>query len=168
MDIKELLDEDAFKPEKLFDKENYSTLTLALNAEPKFKEKDVDILIDLLDPNLSREEKDDKLKFIKDHKLNSLLIKSVEEAETNEDKAKLLCICWESGLDFKNDFLFFIEQACSEDYYVALEAFTVAENIEHLTDEAILTQALLKIENCKKGNKQILEDLKTLILSKKI
>jgi len=168
MDIKELLDEDAFKPEKLFDKENYNTLTLSLNSEAAFKEKDVDVLIDLLDPNISREDKEDKLKFIKDHKLNTLLIKAVKEAETNEDKAKLLCICWESGLDFKNEFLFFVEQTCDEDYFVALEAFTVAENIEDVKDEATLTKAILILDNSKKGHKLFLEDLKSNILSKKI
>ncbi len=168
MVIEELLDEEAFKPEKLFDKENYSTLTLALNAEPKFKEKDVDILIALLDPNLDWEDKEEKLLFIKNHKLNTLLIKAVQEAENDEDRAKLLCICWESGLDFKNDFLFFVEQALSTNYLVALEAFTVADNIEDVTDEKVLTKAILLIEECKTGNKQILEDLKTTILSKKI
>lgn len=168
MVIEELLDEEAFKPEKLFDKENYNTLTLALNAEPKFKEKDIDVLIDLLDPNLGWEDKEEKLLFIKNHKLNTLLIKAIEEAENDEDRAKLLCICWESGLDFKNDFLFFVEKALSTDYLVALEAFTVADNIEDVTDETILTKAILLIEESKTGNKQILEDLKTTILSKKI
>lgn len=168
MDIKELLDEEAFKPEKLFDKENYNTLTISLNSEEAFKEKDIDVLIDLLDPQIGREDKEDKLKFLKDHKLNKLLIKAITEADNNEDKAKLLCICWESGLDFKNEFLFFVEQACDEDYFVALEAFTVAENIEDVNDEETLTRAILILDNSKKGDKQIIEDLKTNILSKKI
>ena len=60
--MKELINEEAFDPEKLFDKENYNTLTIALNADSLFKEKDVDVLIDLLDPQLSREDKENKLK----------------------------------------------------------------------------------------------------------
>lgn len=166
--MKELINEEAFDPEKLFDKENYNTLTIALNADSLFKEKDVDVLIDLLDPQLSREDKENKLKQLKDNKQQKLLIKAVQEAETNEDKAKLLCICWESGLDFKNDFLFFVEQACDNDYMVSLEAFTVAENIEDVNDEETLTKAILILDNSKTGNKQIIEDLKTNILSKKL
>lgn len=166
--MKELINEEAFDPEKLFDKENYNTLTIALNADSLFKEKDVDVLIDLLDPQLSREDKENKLKQLKDNKQQKLLIKAVQEAERNDDKAKLLCICWESGLDFKNDFLFFVEQACDNDYMVSLEAFTVAENIEDVNDEETLTNAILILDNSKTGNKQIIEDLKSNILSKKL
>jgi hypothetical protein len=166
--MKELINEEAFDPEKLFDKENYNTLTIALNADSLFKEKDVDVLIDLLDPQLSREDKENKLKQLKDNKQQKLLIKAVQEAETSEDKAKLLCICWESGLDFKNDFLFFVEQTCDDDYMVSLEAFTVAENIEDVNDEETLTKAILILDNSKTGNKQIIEDLKSNILSKKL
>lgn len=169
MDVKELIDDEAFKPEKLFAKENYNTLTIALNnGEAQYKEKDIDVLVGLLDPNITREDKEEALAFVKDHKLHQLLIKAVTEAETEEDRAKLLCICWESGLDFMEHFLFFVEQACNPDYLVALEAFTVAENIENVTDEATLTKALLILNDCKNGNHQILEDLKTNILSRKI
>ena len=167
--MKEIIDDEAFKPEKLFDKENYNTLTIALNnGEAQYKEKDIDVLVGLLDSNITREDKEDALASIKDHKLHQLLMKAVVEAENEEDRAKLLCICWESGLDFMEHFLFFAEQACSPNYLTALEAFTVAENIENVTDEAILTKALLLIEDCKNGNQQILDDLKANILSRKI
>jgi hypothetical protein len=167
MDVKELLDEGAFKPEKLFDKENYNTLTIALNnGKEQYKEKDIDILIGLLDPEITREDKEEKLAYVKDHKLHHLLIKSVVEAENDEDRAKLLCICWESGLDFMEHFLFFVEQACDPNFQVALEAYTAAENIENVRDESILTKAILIIEDCKNGQKQILEDLKSNILSR--
>lgn len=167
--MKELLDDGALDPKKFFDKENYNTLTIALNnGKEQYKEKDIDVLIGLLDPEITREDKEAKLAFVKDNKLHHLLIKAVVEAENDEDRAKLLCICWESGLDFMEHFLFFIEQACDPDFQVALEAYTVAENIENVRDEEILTKAILKIENCKNGQKQILEDLKTNILSRRI
>jgi len=167
--MKELINDEAFEPEKLFDKENYNTLTIALNnGEAQYKEKDIDILVSLLDDNITREDKEEALAFIKDHKLHKLLIKAVVEAENEEDRAKLLCICWESGLDFMEHYLFFVEQACNANYLAALEAYTVAENIENVTDEAILTKALLIIEDCKNGHQHILDDLKTNILSRKI
>jgi hypothetical protein len=165
--MKELLDDGALDPQKLFDKENYNTLTIALNnGKEQYKEKDIDVLIGLLDPEITREDKEAKLAFVKDNKLHHLLIKAVVEAENDEDRAKLLCICWESGLDFMEHFLFFIEQACDPDFQVALEAYTVAENIENVRDEAILTKAILMIEECKNGQKQILEDLKSNIISR--
>jgi hypothetical protein len=165
--MKELLDDGSLDPKKFFDKEQYNTLTIALNnGEAQYKEKDIDVLIGLLDPEIDREDKEAKLAYIKDHKLHDLLIKSVLEAENDEDRAKLLCICWESGLDFVDHFLFFVEQACSKDYMVALEAFTVAENIENVADENILTRAMVLIDNCKSGNEQIIADLKENILSR--
>jgi|NOAtaT_7_FD_contig_21_11803065_length_642_multi_5_in_0_out_0_2 hypothetical protein len=167
MVIEEILDEGAFKPEKLFDKENYNTLTIALNnGKEQYKEKDIDVIIGLLDPNITREDKEEQLAYVKDHKLHHLLIKSVQEAENDEDRANLLSICWESGLDFMEHFLFFVEYSCDPDFRVALEAFTVAENIENVRDEAILTKAILMIEECKNGQKQILEDLKSNIISR--
>jgi hypothetical protein len=167
--MKELLDDGALDPKKFFDKEQYNTLTIALNnGEEQYKEKDIDVLIGLLDPEISREDKEYKLAYVKDHKLHHLLIKSVVEAENEEDRAKLLCICWESGLDFMEHFLFFVEQACSMNYLVALEAYTVAENIENVRDEKVLTEALVLIDNCKSGHKQILDDLRANILSRRI
>lgn len=167
--MKELLDDGALDPKKFFDKEQYNTLTIALNSgKEQYKEKDIDVLIGLLDPEIDRESKEAKLAYVKDHKLHHLLIKSVVEAENEEDRAKLLCICWESGLDFMEHFLFFVEHACSNDYMVALEAFTVAENIENVTDEATLTEALVLLDNCKGVNTQIIEDLRSNILSRRI
>lgn len=167
--MKELLDDGALDPKKFFDKEQYNTLTIALNnGKEQYKEKDIDVLIGLLDDEIGREDKEAKLAYVKDHKLHQLLIKSVVEAENEEDRAKLLCICWESGLDFMEHYLFFVEQACSKDYLVALEAFTVAENIENVTDEETLTKALVIVDDCKDGNKVILDDLRANILSRRI
>ncbi len=168
MDVKELLDDETQDPKKYFDKEKYNTLTISLNNDEgiTFKDSDIDIVIELLDENISREEREDKLKQVKENKLNDLLIKAVKQAETNEDRAKLLSICWESGLDFKDEFLFFVEQALSDDYMVSLEAYTVAVTIEELNDEAVLTKAILMIDNSNTANLQTKEDLKSFILSK--
>lgn len=168
MDVKELLDDETQDPKKYFDKEKYNTLTISLNNDEgiTFKDSDIDIVIELLDENITREEREDKLKQVKENKLNDLLIKAVKQAETNEDRAKLLSICWESGLDFKDEFLFFVEQALSDDYMVSLEAYTVAENFEELNDEAVLTKAILLIDNSNTANLQTKEDLKSFILSK--
>ncbi len=165
--MKELLNEEEFNPEKLFDKENYNTLTIAINdGAAQYKEQDVDLIISLFDENLSREERDEKLFQVKKHNLQNLLIKAITEADNNEDKAKLLSICWECALDFKENFLFFIEEACNPDYMTAFEALTVATNIEEVNNEEVLTKAILIIENSKTIHPQIAEDLKTNILSR--
>jgi hypothetical protein len=166
MDIKELLDDDTLDPKKYFDKEKYHTLTISLNSETAFKESDVDAIISLMDEHISREDKEDKLKIIKEKKLNHLLLKAIAEAETNEDKARLLSICWESGLDFSNDFLFFVENALHDDYMISLEAHTVAVNMDELKNEELLTKAILLIDNHKNAGTAVANDLKSFILSK--
>jgi hypothetical protein len=162
----ELLDEGKLDPKKFFDKEQYNTLTLSLTTGSLFKENDIDVIISLLDPNIEREDKDAKLAYVKEKKLNNLLMKAVTEAEADEDRAKLLAVCWESGLDFRNDFLFFVEFACNKHYMTALEAATVVENTEDIKDEAALAKAIEILDNCKKGNKQIISDLRENILSR--
>jgi hypothetical protein len=165
MDVKELLDDDALDPKKFFDTEKYNTITVSLNAENDFKENDVDTVIRLLDENIIREEKDKLLAYIKEKKLNKLLMKAIDEAETNEDKARLLNACWESGLDFANDFMYFVKYALDDDFIVSMEAFTVAENIEELKEEQ-LTEAILFIDQNSKSNSVAAEQLKTFIRSK--
>lgn len=162
----ELLDDGSLDPKKFFDKEQYNTLTLNLTTGTLFKEDDIDVIISLLDPNIDREDKDAKLAYVKEKKLNNLLMKAVTEAETSEDRARLLTICWESGLDFRDDFLFFVEFACNDDYMTAFEAYTVIENTEDIKDENALAKAIEILDNCKKGNKQIIGDLRTNILSR--
>jgi hypothetical protein len=164
----ELLADGNLDPKKFFDKDQYNTLTLNLATGTVFKENDIDVVIGLLDPHIEREDKDAKLAYLKEKKLNNLLMKAVTEAETNEDRVKLLTICWESGLDFKDDFLFFVKFACNSDYMTAFEAFTVVENTEDIKDEAALAKAIELLDNCKNGNTQIIEDLRTNILSRKI
>ncbi len=162
----ELLDEGKLDPKKFFDKEQYNTLTVSLTTGSLFKEDDVDVIISLLDPNIDREDKEAKLAYLKNKKLGNLLMKAVTEAETSEDCAKLLCICWESCIDFKDNFLFFVEFACNDDYMSALEAATVVENTEDIKDEAALAKAIEILDNCKKGHKQIISDLRENILSR--
>ncbi len=92
-------------------------------------------------------------------------MKAIDEAETNEDKARLLSVCWESGLDFANDFMYFVRYALDDDFIVSMEAFTVAENIEELKEEQ-LTEAILFIDQNSKSNSVAAEQLKTFIRSK--
>lgn len=165
MDVKELLDDESLDPKKFFDSEKYNTITVSLHAESGFKENDVDTVISLLDENLSWEVKDQKLAYIKEKKLNKLLMQAIDESETNEDKAKLLSICWECGLDFSSDFLYFVKYALDDDYMISLEAFTVAENIEELKEEQ-LTEAILCIDQHKNADSKIADELKTFIRSK--
>ena len=54
--IKELLDEDAFDPKKLFDEEEYSTLIIAREGFSKKDNTAADLLEGLLEKGITRQE----------------------------------------------------------------------------------------------------------------
>ncbi|NBQ47563.1 MAG: hypothetical protein EBU33_03805 [Sphingobacteriia bacterium] len=56
MDIKELLEEDAFDPQKLFNEEEYSTLILDREGFTKKENQVADLVMQLLDKEVTREE----------------------------------------------------------------------------------------------------------------
>jgi hypothetical protein len=65
--IKELLDEDAFDPKKLFDEEEYSTLIIAREGFSKKDNTAADLLEGLLEKGITRQESEAiflKLKFL--------------------------------------------------------------------------------------------------------
>ena len=59
--------------------------------------------------------------------------------------------------------MFFVELACSNDFMLSMEAYTVVEYCENIIDEDTLTKALLITKNAKSTHAAILEDLKNNI-----
>ena len=98
-------------------------------------------------------------KKLKDGNSHQLLVDSIRSAERTSEKAILTAACWESGLDFTNYFLFFVELACSDDFQLSMEALTVVENCEGTVDEATLKKALEMAQSAKTPNEQLVHDL---------
>lgn len=159
MDIKELLDDESLDPKKLFDESQYSTLIVNREGFNK-KENDIaDLVESLLEKEISRPEMEDIFLKLKDKNAQPILIESIKKSKRVSEKAILTAACWESGLDFTSEFLFFTELACNNDFALAMEALTVVENIEGIVADDILTQALILAQNSKSNNGSILEDL---------
>src|SRR6476620_228756 len=104
MDIKELLDEDAFDPEKLFNEEEYSTLIINREGFSKKENTAADLIEDLLEKGITRAESEEIFKKIKDTNAGDLLVNAIRQAQRTDDKTKLVAACWECGLDFSKDF----------------------------------------------------------------
>ena len=164
MDIKELLDDDAFDPKKLFNEEEYHTLLINREGYSK-KENDVaDLIHTLLEKNITRPESEEIFKTLKEKNAQAVLVNAIKQCDRVSEKTKLAAACWESCLDFSNHFLFFVELACCADFMLSMEAYTVVENCEEpIISEEALTQALLIVKNSKSPNTAILEDLKNNI-----
>jgi len=159
MDIKELLDEDAFDPEKLFNEEEYSTLIINRDGFSKKENVSADLIEALLEKELSREESEELFLKLKNAQADNLLVEALKKANRISEKTRLAAACWECGLDFSPHFLFFVELACHDDFQLALEALSVVESSEGTIPEETLAVALEVALNSKSKNPPLLVDL---------
>ena len=130
---------------KFFDSKNYNTIIVKSEGHSK-KENDIsEIIISLIDGNLSKEERDSSLSSIKEQNNREILLSSIRTIENPDKKALLIAACWEVGFDFSDEFLMFIDLACSDSFEVALEALTVIETIDGEIVRSDLEKAKLKV-----------------------
>jgi len=127
-------------PKKLFDEKEYSTIIIGNDGAGKKDLQNADYATILVNKDATREEKDEALKHLKENDARAFLISAITKTKDPELKAPLVAACWETGLDFSRDYLFFAELIGHEDFYVSFEAFTVIQETE--TDRATLSQAL--------------------------
>jgi hypothetical protein len=159
MDIKELLDDESLDPKKFFDEKEYVTLLVNREGFNK-KENDIaDLLESLCSSEIKRVEAEEIFSKLKTANAAKMLVDEISKAKTLSQKAKLCAACWESGLDFTSDFLFFTELAVNKDFNLSMEAYTVVENIEGTISEHELTKALEIALQGKEANEAIREDL---------
>jgi hypothetical protein len=125
---------------KLFNEKEYKTIIVGPNGVEK-EDPNSDVLTVLNDEEATREEKDEALKKLKEQNKPEVLIGAIQGMKSPDKKAKLISACWETGMDFSNDLIFFVRLACDDDFKIAIEAFTVIENMENLKDPSVLQKA---------------------------
>jgi hypothetical protein len=165
MDIKELLDDDAFEKEKLFNSEEYNTLIIGREGLSS-KENSTADLIESLIGETDREKLDLIYSRLKDLNARALLVEGIRTCTRDQDKAALAAACWESGLDFSDYFAFFTTLALSADFKLAMEAVTVIENCEGPVASNILRSSLQMAESSASHNTILVQDLITHIKSR--
>lgn len=160
MEIKELLDDNSFDPKKLFDEEQYQTLVINRDGFSSKQNDVADLIYVLLEKDSTREEKDQIYTKLKELNASAILLESLRNSEKTDEKIKLLAACWESGIDFSDELVYFSELVCHSNFELAVEALTVAENIESLRSDKV-EQALQVLKSSKEGN----ADLKTALIN---
>lgn len=136
-------------PEKLFDEKEYSTIIIGSEGMSKKDTSNADYATILVSSKSTREEKDEALKLLKENKAQAFILSAIAKTKNPAQKALLVAACWETGLDFSNDYAFFIDLICSADFSVSFEAFTVIQEMEAEIDEASLKTALTKLKKVK-------------------
>lgn len=152
-------------PEKLFDEKEYSTIILGNETGSKKDGENADFITVLVSPKTSREEKDEALKALKENKAQAFMLSAISKTKKPEHKAAIIAACWETGLNFSKDYLFFIDLICDENFHVSFEAFTVIQEIENEISKEILTKALATLNNAKNPSIYV-DDVKQLIEEK--
>ena len=136
-------------PSKLFDENEYSTIIIGSEGMSKKDTNNADLVTILISSRSSREQKDEALVGLKENKAQSFIINAISKTKNPAHKALIVASCWETGLDFSKDYLFFIDLICATDFLVSFEAFTVIQEMEAEIDEATLQQALVKLKKVK-------------------
>ncbi len=159
MGVDELLDEDAFDPQKLFNEEEYSTLIIGREGFNKKENNSADLIEGLLEKNISREESEIIFSKLKETNSQKMMMDALSKAQRVSEKTIIAAACWECGLDFSPYFLDFVKLATHDDFQLALEALSVVESIEAVFDEKTLTEALQIAQSGKKSDENLTQDL---------
>lgn len=159
MGAEELLDEDAFDPQKLFNEEEYSTLIIGREGFSKKENNTADLIEALLDKEISRQESEEIFSKLKETNSQKVMLDAIQTAQRIGEKTRIVAACWECGLDFTPYFLDFVKLATHDDFQLALEALSVVESSEGVLDEKILTEAMEIAQSSKSPNTDLVHDL---------
>lgn len=114
--------------DKLFDPKAYNTVYINQEDENKVRTEQMEILIELLCDERYKDGREQVFKFLKkEPKAVELLIRAIREA--TGDKKRLVAVCWEGNIDCHEYASFFTDIVIKDEFEIALEAFTVLEQI---------------------------------------
>jgi hypothetical protein len=136
-------------PEKLFDEKEYATIIIGSEGMSKKDTSNADYVTALVSSNSTREEKDEALKALKENNAQAFILNAITKTKNLGQKALLIAACWETGLDFSKDYLFFVELISSKDFTVSFEAFTVIQEMEAEIDKTTLQSSLALLKKAK-------------------
>lgn len=160
---KEEEDED-FDPRRLFDEKEFKTLYV--NREGYSEKPFGDSVIDrLVEPSVSREEQESLFAELKKKDMRRQLVQAIGSAG-EDNKRILLAACWESGLDFSEHFKFFAGLVLEHTFEVALEAFTVIQQMESDPAPEDVSAVLKQIRITKEHNNAMVAELLSFLETK--
>ncbi len=90
------------------------------------------LILDLLSTSNSEAIKREVLIFVgqlKDQNCVPIVVEYIQSGKAGKDRAGLISACWQSGLDFSKYLTVFADDFITGDYQIALESFTVIEEM---------------------------------------
>lgn len=149
-------------PKKLFDEKEYSTIIIGSEGMSKLDTTNADDITTLISARSTREEKDEALINLKKNKAQDFIMQAIFKTKKLDHKALIVSACWETGLDFSNYYLDFIDLINHSDFVVSLEAFTVIQEMETPIDTETLKKSLEKLSANKTPNQSVLDAIELI------
>lgn len=163
MVVDELLDEQSLDPKKLFDANEFSTVLVNREGFTNKENSVADLMLEIIERSKQMVDTFDAFVKLKALKASSEMIQVIKQSGETENLARLVAICWESGVDFSQHITFFSALVCHPDYAVAIEALTVIEQCEGPFNSNDLQAALKLISHAKTSNTGLVNDLIDII-----
>jgi hypothetical protein len=110
----------------------------------------IPILLDLLNSSPESEIESEVLNLlgtVKDKESVNSFVRAIENDKYKGIRKSILTACWQNGLDFSTFLPVFIDLIIHEDWEIAFEAFTVADNLEYLPSPEIIKISVAKIND---------------------
>jgi len=161
--------------ELLFSKDQ-KTVTKTINKlRETGKDTDLNTLVELYGKSEAEEIKQLIYKFLCDLKSQASAAVVVGLIQTTTDKQTLKMLastCWQSRLNYIDNFELFIDLIIHEPFEISFEAFTLLENFEEKTTEIRKTELTVyvksNIKDCKEDNLPLAVDLVQIIENYKV
>lgn len=101
---------------------------------PSDDQKLISNFISLLTDPTKRLERLEALAILRNSNAQQFLVDLLGLKQYENHRKELLAACWESGLDFSNHLIFFVNLVVNCEYLEALEAITVIDEMHNLKD----------------------------------
>jgi hypothetical protein len=107
------------------------------------------------------------LNNLKVSKAAPILAEALTAPKYKPIRKTLATACWQNGLDYKDQFLVFLDLVIEEDWETSFEAFTVIDNMENYPAGEVVEQATDKIhlalKNASEQKKYFLHEILTML-----
>ncbi|HSO86353.1 MAG TPA: HEAT repeat domain-containing protein [Draconibacterium sp.] len=110
----------------------------------------IPVLFDLLNSSPETEIESEIINLlgtVKDKETVNSFVRAIEDDKYKGIRKSILTACWQNGLDFSTFLPVFIDLIIHEDWEIAFEAFTVADNLEYLPSPEIMKISVAKIND---------------------
>lgn len=166
MNTENLHDEEAFDPKNLYDAKKFNTVFVNREGFSTKENSAADLIMQLLEPGITRAQNEEIFSQLKSRNAQDMMVEAIRQSADESQKKIIAAACWESGLDFSAHFPFFCELVRTSGLDLAMEAFTVIQEMEEDPSQEDVSRQLALIRREQEPANAMVTELKELLKSK--